>query len=178
MVDGIPVTSVARTLLDLAWKLSGDQLARVLARAEELELLDLDALRAVIERNRGHHGAKRLRLALATYEPADLHAAPSSSVASSPTSSPPAYRVPSPAGTRSATSSTSTGPSVASASNSTPMRRTAPAQAFERDHDRDLDFALADIETIRVSERQFRREPDEIAAKSRQLLDRRAARST
>jgi predicted transcriptional regulator of viral defense system len=68
-VEGIPVTSVARTLLDLAWKLSGDQLRRALERAEDLGLFDLDELRAVVERNRGHHGAKRLPLTLATYEP-------------------------------------------------------------------------------------------------------------
>ena len=68
LVVGIPVTSVARTILDLAWKLRGDQLARVLAQAEDLGLLDLDELHAVVERNRGHHGAKRLRRALATYE--------------------------------------------------------------------------------------------------------------
>jgi hypothetical protein len=68
LVVGIPVTSVARTILDLAWKLRSDQLARVLAQAEDLGLLDLDELYAVIERNRGHHGAKRLRYALATYE--------------------------------------------------------------------------------------------------------------
>ena len=68
LVVGIPVTSVARTILDLAWKLRGDQLARVLAQAEDLGLLDLDELYAVIERNRGHHGAKRLRYALSIYE--------------------------------------------------------------------------------------------------------------
>lgn len=69
IVHGIPVTSVARTLLDLAWKLRGDQLRRLLHRAEELGLLDLKAIHAVIERNRGHHGAKRLRYALDIYEP-------------------------------------------------------------------------------------------------------------
>jgi predicted transcriptional regulator of viral defense system len=68
LIVGIPVTSVARTILDLAWKLRGDQLARVLAQAEDLGLLDLDQLYAAIERNRGRHGAKRLRHALATYE--------------------------------------------------------------------------------------------------------------
>jgi predicted transcriptional regulator of viral defense system len=41
LVDGIPVTSVARTQLDLAWKLRGDQLPRLLSRSEELGLLDL-----------------------------------------------------------------------------------------------------------------------------------------
>ncbi|MCW2979020.1 MAG: hypothetical protein JWO14_747 [Solirubrobacterales bacterium] len=53
LIVGIPVTSVPRTILDLAWKLRADQLARVLAQAEDLGLLDLDELYAVIERNRG-----------------------------------------------------------------------------------------------------------------------------
>jgi predicted transcriptional regulator of viral defense system len=69
LVDGIPVTSVARTQLDLAWKLRSDQLRRLLARSEELGLFDLGATHAAIERNQGHHGAKRLRHALAIYEP-------------------------------------------------------------------------------------------------------------
>jgi predicted transcriptional regulator of viral defense system len=68
LIVGIPVTSVARTILDLAWKLRGDQVARLLAQAEDLGLLDLDELYVEIKRNRGHHGAKRLRHALATYE--------------------------------------------------------------------------------------------------------------
>jgi hypothetical protein len=45
--------------------------------------------------------------------------------------------------------------------------------AFERDHDRDLAFAIAGIEAIRVSERQFIREPDEIFAMVAALLARR-----
>jgi predicted transcriptional regulator of viral defense system len=66
LVDGIPVTSVARTLLDLASKLRADQLRRALSRAEDLKLLDLEEVHAaVIERNRGHRGAKRLAHALA-----------------------------------------------------------------------------------------------------------------
>jgi Transcriptional regulator, AbiEi antitoxin len=69
VLEGIPVTSIARTLLDLAWKLSADQLRRALERAEDLGLLDLGELHAVIERNRGHLGAKRLREALANYGP-------------------------------------------------------------------------------------------------------------
>jgi hypothetical protein len=37
---------------------------------------------------------------------------------------------------------------------------------------------LADIETVRISESQFRREPDRIAAKIANLLRRRATRSS
>src|SRR5882757_9219872 len=39
LVEGIPVTSAARTQLDLAWKLRRDHLPRLLARSEELGML-------------------------------------------------------------------------------------------------------------------------------------------
>ncbi len=48
--------------------------------------------------------------------------------------------------------------------------------SFESDRDRDLALALAGIETIRVSELQFRREPNAIAAKVATLLARRPGR--
>lgn len=172
LIEGIPVTSVARTILDLAWKLSGDQLRRVLERAEDLGLLDLDELRAVVERNRGHHGAKRLRHALSIYGPRRF--------------------------TRSGFERRFVDRLVASGLPRPvtgwnevgheldvywPERRFAveldtyethgSREAFERDRDRDLELALAGIETIRVSEHQFIREPDQIAARVATLLARR-----
>jgi hypothetical protein len=171
VVDGIPVTSVARTLLDLAWKLRADQLRRVLARAEELGLLDLGALTAVIERNRGHHGAKRLRYALAIYRP-------------------PVYtrsefeqrfvaRLVDAGLPRPATGWNELGyeldlywPDRRFGVELDAYETHGTRDAFESDHDRDLALALAGIETIRVSEKQFRREPDRIVAKVAELLAR------
>jgi very-short-patch-repair endonuclease len=71
-VEGIPVTSISRTLLDLAWMLHPDQLDRVLRRAEELQLLDLGPIEEPLDRCGRHPGAGRLRRALAIYreEPA------------------------------------------------------------------------------------------------------------
>jgi predicted transcriptional regulator of viral defense system len=69
VVEGIPVTSLARTHLDLAAKLSADRIVRFLARSEAAEQLDLRALEAILERCRGHPGRKTLRAALDTYEP-------------------------------------------------------------------------------------------------------------
>ena len=71
-LKGIPVTSLARTLLDLAATLSPQRLERVLERCEELELLDLAALEEILGRAGGHHVAAKLRAALAIYreEPA------------------------------------------------------------------------------------------------------------
>ncbi len=169
---GIPVTSVARTQLDLAWKLRGDQLSRLLARSEELGIIDLAAIEAVTERNPGHHGAKRLRYALAIYEPPiwtrsefERHFVGRLVAAGLP---------------RPATGWNVVGHEI---DVYWPERRFGieldayethgTRQAFETDHERDFDFALAEIETRRVSERQFRRDPGKIVARVATLLDRR-----
>jgi len=177
LVDGIPVTSVARTLLDLAWKLRGDQLRRVLSRAEDLGLLDLAAIHAVIERNRGHHGAKRLSRALAIYErPIWVRSEFERRFVEHLVAS----GLPQPA-----TGWNEVGheldvywPEFGFGVELDTWETHGTRDAFERDHDRDLDFALAGIETIRVSERQFHRESDEIARKVADLLSRRRARSS
>jgi hypothetical protein len=49
-IDGIPVTSVARTLVDLAEVMSRDELRATFARARELGLLDIDAVAAAAAR--------------------------------------------------------------------------------------------------------------------------------
>lgn len=56
MRDGIPVTSVARTLLDLAEVVDRRRLVRAFERADRLELLDLRAVERVCQRSRGRHG--------------------------------------------------------------------------------------------------------------------------
>ena len=62
--DGIPCTSVARTLLDLA-ATGPAVVGPALEQAEVLGEFDLRALTDVLERNAGHRGARRLRDALA-----------------------------------------------------------------------------------------------------------------
>jgi very-short-patch-repair endonuclease len=57
--DGIPVTTVARTLIDLAGTVSPTQLARAMNEAERLGLFDLTAVEGALERTarrkgRGH----------------------------------------------------------------------------------------------------------------------------
>lgn len=58
---GIPVTSVARTLLDLAAVLSSAQLRAALEEAERLELLDTRAVARACDHSRGRRGVCRLR---------------------------------------------------------------------------------------------------------------------
>jgi very-short-patch-repair endonuclease len=67
--DGIPVTSVARTLLDQAAQVPPRGLRRRLKRSEELKHFDLRAVEDVLARNRGHRGVKPLRRAIRLYEP-------------------------------------------------------------------------------------------------------------
>lgn len=68
--SGIPVTTVARTLVDLASILLPDQIAKLLREADRRGLLDAMALHAALDRTRGRGGDGRraLRAALAEHE--------------------------------------------------------------------------------------------------------------
>jgi very-short-patch-repair endonuclease len=68
--DEIPVTSVARTLLDLAVSLSVTELRRAFGNAERRELLDMYAIEELLTRVRGHRGLKHLRRVVAELVPA------------------------------------------------------------------------------------------------------------
>ena len=61
--EGIPITTVARTLLDLAATTRDDQLERALAQAMYLQLYDHRAITDVITRSNGHRGTKVLERA-------------------------------------------------------------------------------------------------------------------
>ena len=65
--DGIPVTTPARTVLDLAATLGRRPLERILDRVEVLELTDYPALHRMADAHPGHRGAPRLRAALDTH---------------------------------------------------------------------------------------------------------------
>lgn len=64
---GIPVTTLERTLLDIAGMIARPALERAIERAEILRLLDAARLRAVIDAHRRHRGAAPLRAALELY---------------------------------------------------------------------------------------------------------------
>jgi hypothetical protein len=70
--DGIPVTALPRTLLDLAATLSVGRLDHAIQRSEERGLFDLWAIEALLARVGRHPGTGPLRRALAIYrdEPA------------------------------------------------------------------------------------------------------------
>jgi very-short-patch-repair endonuclease len=64
ITDGVPVTTVARTLFDLASIVRAHELRRAVERAEQLELFDLRAVQRVLEHHGGEPGAPALRLLL------------------------------------------------------------------------------------------------------------------
>lgn len=69
--EGIPTTTVARTLLDLAEVASRREVERAIDRAEVLRVFDLADVEAALERANGRRGAGALRRALeATAAPA------------------------------------------------------------------------------------------------------------
>ena len=68
VIDGIPVTSVARTLLDLAAILRPPDLEVAIDRAERQALFDLNAVVDVLNRANGRRGTKTLKRVIAAYE--------------------------------------------------------------------------------------------------------------
>jgi len=66
---GIPVTTVTRTLIDLAVIVSRRSLERLVDEAEYLRLLDLADLDRTFEGNEGRAGVTRLRRLLARHRP-------------------------------------------------------------------------------------------------------------
>ena len=69
VAEGIPVTSVARTLVDLGAVLPLDRLRRAFEEADRRALLDAAAVERACGRGRGRRGVAEARRALAEYTP-------------------------------------------------------------------------------------------------------------
>lgn len=78
-VHGIPVTTVARTLADLAGTVPADHLARAVKEAERQNVFDLRAIEATLARTRGRRGRghRALREAIAEHAALGLSASDS-----------------------------------------------------------------------------------------------------
>ncbi|HEY2603692.1 MAG TPA: DUF559 domain-containing protein [Thermoleophilaceae bacterium] len=68
--EDIPITTIARTLLDLAEVESRSRLAKAVETAERRGLFDLQAIDDTLTRNPGRHGHKPLRSLLSNYRDA------------------------------------------------------------------------------------------------------------
>lgn len=169
--DGIPVTSVARTLLDVAEVVPPWRLERAIEEADRHGLFDLRAVDGLIERSRGRHGLKPLGAALRGYRP-------------------PAFTrsgferrfielcrgagLPEPAA--------NLWLAGGEADMSWPERRLVveldtaahhqTQSAFERDRARDATLQLAGYRVLRVTDRRLERAPQEVVRAVRSLLGR------
>jgi hypothetical protein len=68
MKDGIPVTSLPRTILDASVDKPVRTVRRYIQRADDSKAFDLDAMRELLDRTAGHRGRAAVLLALDTYE--------------------------------------------------------------------------------------------------------------
>jgi very-short-patch-repair endonuclease len=168
VVEGIPVTTVARTLLDLA-EVAPARIERALEAAERMGFFDLRKVEALMDRNPGRRGSRILGAALDTYRDPSL------------TRSELERRflrlcrragLPAPA-----TNIWIAGQEVDAVwcdkrlvveLDSHEFHRTRAA--FERDRVRDGDLQLAGYRVLRVTHRRLRDEPNVIVSMVRSLL--------
>jgi very-short-patch-repair endonuclease len=170
--QGIPVTSVARTALDLAAGVRFRTLRRVIRRSEELGVFDLDDFRSVLVRNRGHRGAFHLDRALGIYEPPRLTR---SELELEFVAAVEQVGLPS-----LATAFNVAGyeldvywPDLRFAVELDVCETHGAHEPFEEDRRRDEDLKLAGIELTRVTGRRFEREPRQVIERVARLLDQR-----
>jgi hypothetical protein len=72
VAGGLPVTSLARTLLDIATVCPAKDVTRAIEQAEKMGTLDWAALEDVIARSNGHRGVGILGRAMAGHDPRHL----------------------------------------------------------------------------------------------------------
>lgn len=169
---GIPVTSVARTALDLAAGVRFRTLRRLIRRSEDLEVFDLDDFRSVIARNSGHRGRSPLQRALAIYEPprftrSELELEFLAWIEGA--------KLPQPV-----TAFNVAGyeldvywPELRFAVELDVYATHGSHEPFEEDRRRDEDLKLAGIEVVRITGRRLEREPRQVIKRISELLTQR-----
>jgi hypothetical protein len=171
-VDGIAVTALPRTLLDLAASERPRRLQKLVDRAKRLALLDLAAIDALLDRRPGAPGSPALRSALALYRHEVFDRARSELLF---------LQLVERAGIRQPALNTWVAGHVLDAYwdrerfavEIDGWKAHGTRAAFEADRLRDEELKLAGIDVIRVTARRIEREPDRVAARLQALLARR-----
>jgi hypothetical protein len=171
--QGIPVTSVPRTLLDLAIRARPDQLERLLERAEELELLDVSAVEVLLDRAGGHRGRGRLGRALAVYCPDPAFTRSRFERAFRRRVAAAGITAPSMNVNAHGYELDAYWPDLRFAVELDLFETHGSRAAFERDRLRQEELKLLGIEMIRVTRPRFLREPDAVLTNLAALLERR-----
>jgi hypothetical protein len=172
--ERIPITSPARTLLDVASTSSAMNLKRVVDRARRRGKLDLDEIDAVLARRGASYGAQRLRDALRIYRQPVADRARSELLFLDAVA-----RVGLPA------PSINTFVAGCEIDAYWEQERFAvevdgweahgDRAAFENDRLRQEDLKLAGIDSVRIAAARLEREPQAVAVRLRRLLERRRA---
>jgi len=165
--DGLPVTTPARTLLDLAATRPRRELERALDQAEVLQLFDLGALHAVAD---GRAGTRPLRAALSEHEAGTTvtrseleelllavcarHGLPRPMVNARVAG----FEV------------DALFPGAKLVLEADSWRFHGRRRDFERDRAKDARLAVAGFRVVRLTDRRLRREPAKVAAELRALL--------
>lgn len=173
-LEGIPATAVPRTLLDLAARLSGRRLRRMLERAEELGVLDLAPIEDLLPRTVGHPGNRKLEGALALYRPPPFTR---SELERSFVDAVEGAGLPQPA-----TGWNEVGyeldvfwPEQRFAVELDVFETHGSRESFEADRLRQEELKLAGIELVRITGRRFEREPRRVLERLARLLEARGA---
>jgi hypothetical protein len=169
--DGIPVTTPARTIMDLAATLQRRPLERLLDQAENARLTDVASLVALARAHPGHRGASRLTTALSSHEPGTTLTRSELEerfLALCRTRGLP----------RPAVNARVVGPEVDFVFAEQRLLVEADSwtwhrsrEAFERDRDRDAVHTRAGYRTLRFTHRQLTTTPDAVAATRRAALN-------
>lgn len=177
--ERIPVTTVARTLLDLAEIVDLRRLERTLERAEKLDLFDLRAIEATLSRAHGRRGLKNLRQALALYLPDDRTRSDFErdflTFYSENDLAPPRVNALIQAGLNNYEVD-AFWPEATLIIELDSWEHHRDRASFERDRARDAALRLAGYEVIRLTWRRLTSDPQSVANLIRDLLSRRASR--
>jgi REase_MTES_1575/Transcriptional regulator, AbiEi antitoxin len=167
--DGIPVTTVARTIFDSAEMLRPTQVERLCEEAERLRLFDLLALEAVCQRNPRRGAARILRELLATLkEPPPTRTELERLFIEFCRQ----YGIPEPACnvTVAGYEVDAWWPDTIWIVELDGYAYHSSRTAFENDRNRDLELKLAGFEVIRITHRLLTRKPELLAERLRRLL--------
>lgn len=171
--ERIPVTSLARTLLDCAAAVPFGLLQRYLERSEELRLFDLREVEELLGRTGGHPGRGPLRNAINLYKPSSFSRSTKekllfSLIMRAGLPQPRANYV------ECGYELDFYWPELRFTVELDLFETHGTRAAFERDRKRQEDLKLAGIEMVRISGRRLEREPHEVIARVARLLDQRA----
>jgi len=170
-VDGIPVTTVARTLFDLSEVLDADRLEKAFEEADRLRLLEMSALESVCARSPGRRALKPIRRLIDLARSPEMGRTPLEdrvlALCREHSLPPPATNV-----ELLGHEVDALWPSERLVVEADGYGFHAHRAAFERDRARDAARQAAGYRVVRLTHRRLEQEPKEVAAELRRLLQR------